>query len=151
MDLLGPFGGLFWLGLLMIGGGFTLAYRTVARHGGLDRTKTLHVIFDDDSPMKRPEAGSDHRRFLAGVFIAAFGLVNLFTGVTTGDMRERAVCAQACRREGFPAGGFGPSAVERRPDGVPERACWCVGPAGSRELPQTQLRPPSAPALPVGH
>ena len=148
MDLLGIGGGFFWAGLAMCGGGFALAWSRLARHGGLDRSRTLHVIFDDSSPLKRPESRSDHRLFLVGVFGAALGTVTVFTGITTGDARELGVCAQACRQAGFAVGRFGPSTVERTPQGNPQRACWCVGPAGSQELPQQRLTPPSGPALP---
>ena len=148
MDLLGIGGGLFWAGALMVGGGLALAWSRLGRHGGLERSRTLHVIFDDDSPLKQPGNRADYRAFLGGVFGAGFGAVTLFSGVTSGDMRERGVCVQACRREGFESGVFAPSAVERTPQGGAQRACWCVGPAGSQELPQQRLQPPSMPALP---
>lgn len=148
MDLLGIGGGLFWGGIAMVGGGIALAWSRLKRHGGLERTRTLHVIFDDDSPMKQPPHQGDGRLFLAGVFGAGFGLVTVFTGVTTDDIRELGVCVQACRREGYPAGQFAPSAVASAPGGGAERACWCVSPAGSHELSQQGLRPPSTPALP---
>ncbi len=147
MDLLGVGGILFWLGIAMSAVGVRLAWAMVARHGGLDRTQTLHVIFDDESPMKRPEHRGDRVRFRAGVILAALGLVNLFTGVTTGAEREQAVCGRTCRRQGHWGGRFAPSAKERIPGtDLPQRACWCVGPAGSIELPPLGLPPsPSSP------
>jgi hypothetical protein len=143
MDLLGVGGVLFWLGIVMFLGGVRLAWKMLERHGGLDRSRTLQVAFDDDSPMKKPGAGRDRPLFLGGVFLAGFGLINLFTGVTTGTEREQAVCGRSCRQKGYWGGRFAPSATEKVPEtGQPQRACWCVGPAGSVELPQQ-----SAPAV----
>lgn len=140
MDLLGVGGILFWLGLLMFFGGFRLVWTRLERHGGLDRTQTLHVVFDEDSPMKRPEHARDRNIFRAGIFLAGFGLMNVFTAVTVGEQHELAVCGQNCRRQGHWGGRFAPSTRDRIPGtDTPQRACWCVGPAGSVELPPMGL------------
>jgi len=149
MDLLGFGGGLFFGGIALFWAGLGLVWTRLARYDGLDKTKTLHVVFDADSPMKRPENRRDRMLFRAGVFVAGFGAMTIFTGITTGDQRELGVCVQACRREGFYGGHFAPSGIEKRPGtDLPLRGCWCVGAAGSAELPQARLRPPSTPALP---
>lgn len=135
MELLGIGGILFWLGLLMFFAGSWLIWGRLARHGGLDRTQTLHIIFDEDSPMKHPANRLDRWIFRLGVFIACMGLMNLITAVTVGEEHEQGVCGQACRREGFWRGRFAPSSHDRIPEtGAPQRACWCVGPTGSVEM-----------------
>lgn len=150
MDLLGFGGGLFLLGIAMFWAGLGLVWWQLGRHGGLDKTRTLHVMFDDSSPMRRPENRRDRTLFRAGVFLAGLGMVTIYTGVSTGDQRELAVCNQACRRDGYWGGRFAPSATERQGNSNrPQRACWCVGPAGSVEIPQANLRPPSSPVLPA--
>ena len=75
MTLLGPFGLLFAAGAAMYAAGFWLVYKMLGRHGGLDRSRTLSVVFGEDSPMKRPEARGDRMRFRAGVFLMAFGVI----------------------------------------------------------------------------
>jgi hypothetical protein len=147
MELLGIGGILFWLGLLMFSGGFALVWVALARHDGLDRSRTLHVIFDEDSPMRRPEHRRDRAIFRVGIFVAGFGAVNVFTAVSMGDARERAVCNRTCQREGYLGGRFAPSTSEKvQGTNQPQRACWCVGPAGSVELPAARLPPlPGAP------
>lgn len=153
MELLGVGGILFWAGLVMFAAGQACVWTRVAKYGGLDKMKTLSVVFDEESPMKRPENRGDRMIFRAGVFLVAFGLMTTFSGVTAGDQRALVVCANACRREGFQGGRFAPSGSEKDPSGRPLRACWCVGAAGSSELPQGKMLPPSMPMLPgsAGH
>lgn len=139
MDLWGPLGLLFLIGIAQYGAGFALAWVMLGRHGGLDRSKTLFVAFDEESPMKRPEHAGDRRVFRVGIFLMAFGCFTIFSGLSGGDRRELAVCAKACVREGFKAGAFAPSQSEKDAAGKPIRACWCLGPAGSVELPQSQV------------
>lgn len=136
MELLGLGGLLFWAGVLMFWAGLGLVWTRVKRHGGLDRTRTLHVVFDDDSPMKRPEHRRDRWLFRLGAFLAVFGMMTIYTSTSVGDERDRRVCVETCRRLGHATGRFAPSGLQRRPDGTPERGCYCVGPAGSVELPQ---------------
>lgn len=148
MELLGVGGILFWLGLLMFFGGFRLVWVSLKRHGGLEREQTLHVAFDDDSPMRRPEHRRDRLLFRGGVFVAAFGVVNVFTAVTVGDPRERMVCGRLCQERGYWGGRFAPSTTEKiQGTDLPQRACWCVGPAGSVELPSRGAPLPSTKSL----
>lgn len=147
MELLGIGGILFWTGLLMCTGGFSLVWMTLARHHGLERSRTLQVIFDEDSPMKRPEHRRDRMLFRVGVFVAGFGVMNVFTALSLGEDRERAVCNRTCQRQGYLGGRFAPSTSEKDPKTHrPQRACWCVGPAGSLELPPAGL--PFVPPIP---
>ena len=148
MPLLGFFGILFWAGIAMWIAGFIVVYRLLAKHGGLDRGRTLDVVFGEDSPMKRPEAGHDRMFFRIGVFVMGFGLMTLFSGISVGEERELRVCVMACRHRGFMTGRFAPSEVDRDASGKPLRGCFCVSPTGSAELRRdetTPLRPPPPP------
>jgi hypothetical protein len=138
MPLLGPLGILFFAGLALCGVGNLLAFRAIARHDGLRRERMLFVIFDPESPMQRPEARADRRKFRLGVFLIGIGLVTFYTALSTGDERELRVCVDRCHRAGYVGGRFG-EAGERAPSGRPLRACYCVGPAGSVELKQDRL------------
>lgn len=145
MPLLGPLGILFFAGLALIGVGNWLFFRTLARHDGLRRDRMLFVIFDPESPMKRPEARRDRLKFGLGAYLIGFGLVTFYTALSTGDERELYVCVDRCHRAGYVGGRFGPSEA-KAPSGRPLRACYCVGPAGSVELRQEPLPLPSSPA-----
>jgi hypothetical protein len=138
MPLLGPLGILFFVGLALCGVGNLLAFRAIARHDGLRRERMLFVIFDPESPMQRPEARADRRKFRLGVFLIGFGLVTFYTALSTGDERELRVCVDRCHRAGYVGGRFGESG-EPSPSGRRLRACYCVGPAGSVELKQDRL------------
>ena len=139
MPLTGPFGILFWVAVVQLAIGNWLVFTMLSKHGGLDRTKTLFVVFDPDSPMKADAAKSDRWRFRIGVYMVGFGLMTFYTALSTGDQRELQICQTACRREGYGGGQFAPS-QKQAPGAQPQRACWCIGPAGSIELEQT---PPS--------
>lgn len=147
LELLGPFGILFFAGLALWALGFLIVWRMLAKHGGLDRQKTLHVVFDDDSPMKAPEAKGDRMTFRIGVFMGAIGLMTLFTGISVGDARELRVCVQKCQLAGYVGGKFAPSAIDKDPSGKPRRGCFCTTPTGSIELQRDQL--PSVPSAPA--
>lgn len=142
MELLGPFGVLFWVGLAVWGAAGAALFVILGKYGGLDRSKTLSVVFDEDSPMKAPGARRDRLIFRASLFIGGFGLMTLFTGLSVGDARDLRVCTQRCQQKGFAVGRFAPSEVDKTPSGKPVRGCFCVGPAGSQEL-----RPELPPAL----
>jgi hypothetical protein len=146
MPLLGAFGWFFFVGAAMFVLGHLLFWTTLARHDGLDRSRTLHIVFDDDSPMKRPENWRDRLIFRASVFLIAMGMMTFFTALSVGDERERRLCTQKCHERGQNGGRFAPSATVKDASGQPVRACWCVSPAGSTELPQETLPPlvPSA-------
>lgn len=143
MPLLGPLGILFFFGLALVGLGNWLFFTALARHDGLRRERVLFVVFDPDSPMKRPEAKADRIRLRVGAYLIGFGLVTFYTAMSTGDQRELMVCSDRCHRAGYLGGRFGLSET-MGPSGRPLRACFCVGPAGSVELKQEPL------PLPVG-
>ncbi|MCC6647824.1 MAG: hypothetical protein IT374_19935 [Polyangiaceae bacterium] len=143
MELLGPFGLLFWVGLAVWVLAGAAIFVLLGRYGGLDRSRTLSVVFDDDSPMKAPGARRDRVMFRVAVFAGGFGLMTLFTGLSVGDARDLRVCTQRCQLRGYPKGKFAPSAVDKGPDGKPARGCFCVGPMGTEEL--RPEPPPSAP------
>ncbi len=140
MPLLGAFGWFFFVGFGMFVLGHLLFWSAIARHNGLDRSRTLHVIFDEDSPMKRPEHRRDRLVFRAGVFLIAMGMMTLFTALSVGDERELRLCSQKCHERGE-NGRFAPSAVVKDGAGHPVRACWCVSATGSTELPQESIPP----------
>ena len=151
MELTGPAGILFWVGLLMFGIGNALAWTMISKYGGLDRTKTLFVVFDDESPMKAPSAKADRWRFRVGVYLIGFGLVTFYTGMSTGELRELQVCRRECQKAGYWGGAFAPSQQASSASSVPtpalgpygpspNRACWCASPQGSVELPPESLR-----------
>jgi hypothetical protein len=149
MPLLGAFGWFFFAGLAMFALGHLLFWTTLARHDGLDRSRTMHVVFDDDSPMKRPENRRDRLLFRAGVFLIAMGLMTFFTALSVGDERELRLCTQKCHERGQ-NGRFAPSGTVRDAAGQPVRACWCVSATGSTELPQETLPPLAPPGAPSG-
>ncbi len=144
MALLGPFGILFFVGLAMFFGGAVVVFSMLGRYGGLERTKTLDVVFAEESAMRRPEARADRVKFRAGVFVAGFGLMTLFTALTVGEASELRVCNRRCLQKGLGRGVFAPSAVDKDAHGRPLRGCWCVSPRGSSEL-----RPEPLPGLPA--
>ncbi len=139
MELLGPFGVLFWVGLVVWLGAGAALFVVIGKYGGLDRTKTLSVVFDEDSPMKAPGARRDRWIFRVSVFVGGFGLMTLFTGLSVGDARDLRVCTQRCQQAGYLRGKFAPSEVDKLPSGKPMRGCFCVGPDGTRELPHQEL------------
>lgn len=143
LELLGPFGILFFVGLAMFFGGAGTMFVILGRYGGLDRSRTLSVVFDDDSTMKKPGARGDRIKFRIGVFVAAFGMMTLFTGLSVGDARELRVCDRRCMLKGLGRGAFAPSGVDKDAKGKPLRGCFCVSAAGS-----TELRPEALPGLP---
>jgi len=134
MPLLGPFGLLFFVGLALFFAGNAVVWSLLGRYGGLDRSRTLFVVFDPDSPMKAPSARTDRRRFRFGVYTVGFGLLTFYTALSVGDARELRVCVDQCHRAGYAGGRFGPSTKPGSPTPAP-RACFCVTPAGSVELP----------------
>lgn len=134
MELLGPFGILFWVGLAVWVAASAALFVVLGKHGGLDRSRTLSVVFDDDSPMKAPGARRDRWVFRVSLFVGGFGLMTLFTGLSVGDARDLRVCTQRCQQKGYFVGRFAPSEVDKTPSGKPVRGCFCVGPAGSQEL-----------------
>ncbi len=139
MALLGPLGILFWVGLALFAAGHMLFWPVLAKYGGLERTKTLFVVFDNDSPMNAPDAKPDRWRFRIGVYLIGFGLVTFYSGLSTGEAQELRVCRNACIRQSLWGGYFAPSLTEKTPAGKPLRACWCIGPVGSVELQQDSL------------
>ena len=132
------FGALFWAGFALIAIGGALVGTVLSRHGGLDRTRTLSVVFSDTSPMRT--VPGDRLRFRVGVFLIGFGMINLFSALSVGEGRELRVCGDLCRLSGHGAGHFAPSDSEKDGVGQPLRACWCATPTGSIEL-----RPPGHP------
>src|SRR4051812_5722717 len=99
MPLTGPLGILFWVAVVQLAIGNWMVFTRLARHGGLERTKTLSVVFDEDSPLKT--SPGDYRIFTLGVFMIGFGLVTFYTALSTGDQRELYLCQTACRKEGL--------------------------------------------------
>lgn len=142
MSLLGPLGILFWLGLAIFGAGHALFWPVLAKHGGLERTKMLSVIFDEDSPMRRPEHRSDRIRFRVAVFLIGIGLMTFYTSLSVGEGRELRVCQQKCLAEGHFGGYFAPSELAKA-KGRRERGCYCKTAEGGT----VELRQPTIPGL----
>lgn len=145
MALLGPLGILFWAGLAIFAVGHALFWPVLSKHGGLTRETMLDVIFDEDSPMRRPEAKADRWRFRIAVFLIGIGLMTFYTSLSVGENRELKVCQKACLNAGHYAGYFAPSEIARA-EGRVERGCFCKTMAGgTAEIPPTKLPdiPPS--------
>jgi hypothetical protein len=140
------FGGLFWAGFAMIVVGGWLVGSVLSRHGGLERTKTLEVIFSDESSMRTTPG--DRMKFRIGAFVVCFGMMTVFSALSVGDERERRVCNDLCHYAGHASGHFAPSTVEvDAVSKLPLRACWCTTPTGSIELrPQRPPTPSAAPS-----
>jgi hypothetical protein len=150
MPLLGPLGILFWAGLAIFGAGHALFWPVLAKHGGLERTKMLSIIFDEDSPMRRPEHRADRVRFRVSVFLIGIGLMTFYTSLSVGEGRELRVCQQKCLAEGHFGGYFAPS-ENAKAKGKVQRGCYCkTNEGGAVELLQptipglTDPTPPSS-------
>lgn len=141
MPLEGPFGLFALSGLAFLVLGVGLVWSSLGKHGGLSRSEMLRVVFDDDSPMKRPEARGDRIKLRAGAFIVGFGLMNLLAAMTMGEQHELSVCVKMCRQEGHWGGKFGPSQREFDEKGNPLRGCFCTTPTGSIELMPQRIAP----------
>lgn len=133
------FGALFWAGFALIAIGGTLVGMILSRHGGLERARTLSVVFSDDSPMRA--VPGDRTKFRVGVFVIGFGMINVFSALSVGEGREQRVCGDLCRLSGHGSGRFAPSEIDKDAAGAPLRACWCATPTGSIEL--RPARPPT--------
>ena len=139
MQLLGPLGILFWVGLAIFAVGHGLFWPVLAKHGGLAREKMLSVIFDEDSPMRKPEARADRLRFRIAVFLIGIGLMTFYTSLSVGPDRELRVCQQRCLTAGHFGGFFAPSELAKQ-RGRDERGCFCkTQDGGTTELAQPEI------------
>jgi hypothetical protein len=139
MPLLGPLGILFWAGLAIFGAGHALFWPVLAKYGGIERTKMLSVIFDEDSPMRRPENRPDRMRFRVSVFLIGIGLMTFYTSLSVGEGRELRVCQRKCLAEGHFGGYFAPS-EHAKAMGRVERGCYCkTNEGGTVELLQPKI------------
>jgi hypothetical protein len=139
MPLLGPLGILFWVGLAIFAVGHLLFWPVLAKHGGLTRETMLDVIFDEASPMRRPEHRADRLRFRASIFVIGIGLLTFYTALSVGTDRELKVCQQRCLAEGHFAGYFAPSELARA-QGREARGCYCkTATGGTIEIAQPSL------------